>query len=137
MTGKMLYFLTPYTKVSIPTPLLPSPSLSLPVPSCPCAMLKVSASSLLVGACVTLTQLIEALQANADKSSSFPALAEHLLAIANVPVRNVSLTCQHLHRGSYCSLGKLSAVQMYVHIRTCTYVATFAIYSVSSATLHR
>ena len=53
-------------------------------------MLKVSASSLLVGACVTLTQLIEALQANADKSSSFPALAEHLLAIANVPVRNVS-----------------------------------------------
>lgn len=94
-------------------------------------MLKVSASSLLVGACVTLTQLIEALQANADKSSSFPALAEHLLAIANVPVRNVSLTCQHLHRGSYCSLGKLSAVQMYVRTYTymyVQYVATFAIY---------
>ena len=36
MTGKMLYFLTPYTKVSLPTPPLPLSSRLLPSPSlCP------------------------------------------------------------------------------------------------------
>ena len=43
-----------------------------------------------MGACVTLAQLIEFLQTNSDKSSSFKQLSDHLLRIANVPVRNVS-----------------------------------------------
>jgi xanthine dehydrogenase/oxidase len=49
---------------------------------------KVGDSSVLVGACVTLAQLIEFLQTNSDKSSSFKQLSDHLLRIANVPVRN-------------------------------------------------
>jgi len=42
-----------------------------------------------VGAAVPLSILITQLQANASKSSSFIPLADHLLKIANVPVRNV------------------------------------------------
>ena len=48
-----------------------------------------SESSLTVGAGVSLTNLIGLLQANADKSANFGPLAEHLLKIANWPVRNL------------------------------------------------
>ena len=50
-----------------------------------------------MGACVTLAQLIEFLQTNSDKSSSFKQLSDHLLRIANVPVRNVSSTFVSLY----------------------------------------
>ena len=46
-------------------------------------------SSLQVGAAVSLSNLIGLLQENESKSTSFKPLADHLLKIANVPVRNV------------------------------------------------
>lgn len=50
---------------------------------------QVSETSLTVGAAISLVNLITSLQANAGKSSNFAPLAEHLLKIANVPVRNM------------------------------------------------
>ena len=43
-----------------------------------------------MGACVSLTQLIDVLRENKDKSSSFEELASHLQKVGNVAVRNVS-----------------------------------------------
>lgn len=50
--------------------------------------MQVSASSLTVGAAVSITNLISLLQTNAKKSPNFVPLAQHLQKIANVPVRN-------------------------------------------------
>ena len=50
---------------------------------------QVTDSSLTVGAGVSLSVLIAQLQANQSKSGSFEHLANHLLKIANVPVRNI------------------------------------------------
>ena len=51
---------------------------------------QVNDSSLEVGAAVSLSNLIGLLQDNQSKSTSFEQLANHLLKIANVPVRNVA-----------------------------------------------
>jgi len=51
--------------------------------------LQVSSSSLTVGACVSLSELIAQLRLHQEQSSSYPHLADHLTKIANVPVRNV------------------------------------------------
>ena len=51
---------------------------------------QVTEKSVVVGACVSLTQLIDFLCQNKDKSSSFEELANHLQTIGNVAVRNVS-----------------------------------------------
>ena len=50
---------------------------------------KVGDSSPQVGAAVSLSNLIGLLQDNQSKSTSFQQLANHLLKIANVPVRNI------------------------------------------------
>lgn len=52
------------------------------------AALQVSETSLTVGAAVSISDLITALQTNANKSPNFEPLAEHLQKIANTPVRN-------------------------------------------------
>jgi xanthine dehydrogenase/oxidase len=49
---------------------------------------EVTEKSVVVGACVSLTQLIDFLCQNKDKSSSFEELANHLQTIGNVAVRN-------------------------------------------------
>ena len=61
-----------------------------------------SETSLTVGAAVSLTNLITLLQTNAAKSPNFAPVADHLLKIANVPVRNlgtwagnVMMACAH------------------------------------------
>lgn len=42
-----------------------------------------------VGACVTINALANILEDNATNSSTFHHMAQHLLKIASVPVRNV------------------------------------------------
>ena len=70
----------------LPHPLATPPCHTPTAPNLP----QVTAAGVVVGACVTLSRLIELLQSNKDRSASFHCLANHLSKIANVPVRNVS-----------------------------------------------
>eukprot|EP00731_Ephydatia_muelleri_P028954 Em0020g598a len=51
--------------------------------------IQVSAASVKVGAAVTLSNLIDLLLANKSKSTNFEGLADHILKVANVAIRNV------------------------------------------------
>ena len=58
-----------------------------------------------MGAAVTLSSLINILQNNHSKSSSFEHLINHLLLVANVSVRNMAtwagnLMLSHIHGNS-------------------------------------
>jgi xanthine dehydrogenase/oxidase len=52
-------------------------------------VLQVRESSVQVGAAISLSALIDLLQENQSKSTSFEPLASHLSKIANIPVRNI------------------------------------------------
>lgn len=69
--------------------------------------IKVEKNSVNFGSGITITKMIEFLEAASDKSTSFIPLAKHLSKIANVPVRNVatwagSLMLKHID-GSFPS----------------------------------
>lgn len=88
-----------------------------------------------MGAAITLSSLIDILQNNLSKSSSFEHLVNHLLRVANVSVRNTAswagnLMLSHIHGnssdiftmmvgiGAKVVVGK-SYKQRYSHVHVC------------------